>query len=199
MNETRRFACRTRQRCLSGHLGRRGLADPVNTCLPVLVSGWSHKGKKRFEMLKAAWPKRRAEALPSLPRSIPTCAAHPFQTSLACPPAVSSSAAGPLSPPSPGSPPARPRGRCWSSWSSDLQAHAQPQWRGAVGEAQGSARAVAPQGPADPSLHFASSFSFSAGCGDPAGMGRGGWAVLLLPAEGLGVFVPHFFPGCGCV
>lgn len=80
------------------------MADPVNTCLPVLVSGWSHKGKKRFEMLKAAWPKRRAGAVPTLPRSIPTCAAHPFQTSLACPPAVSSPAAGPPSPPSPGSP-----------------------------------------------------------------------------------------------
>lgn len=54
LNETPRFACRTQQRWLSGHLGRRGLAGPVNTCLPVLVSGWSHKGKKRFEMLKAA-------------------------------------------------------------------------------------------------------------------------------------------------
>lgn len=35
-------------------LAGQGFADPVNTRLPVLVSGRSHKEKKRFEMRKAA-------------------------------------------------------------------------------------------------------------------------------------------------
>lgn len=140
-------------------------------------------------MLKAAWPKRRAEGVPTLPRSIPTCAAHPLQTSLACPPALSSSAASPPSPPFSLSPPARARGRCWSPSSSDLKAHAQKRSRSA-GAPQSEA---APGLPSVPPCRFTSVFPSALDAvtwqGREAGLG-----CALLPAEGLGGFVPHLFP-----
>lgn len=140
---------------LSGHLGRRGLADPVNTCLPVLVSAWSHKGKSRFEMLKL--PDRRAEGVASPPNQ--------SRLSSRC---VLTLLGLPL-------PPARPQGRCWSPQSSDLKAQAPNQWLGArrPGRAQ-----PGPSGPPRTGPRFV------LGRGGPAGMARDAGLCCCSPRTG---------------